>query len=152
MPQTIPTPPAGGGGGTAAATSFNPASLPTTIVTGTDVQDAIEELDTALAGGLAGATTKSIASITVGDSPYAVAINTVVLADASGGPITVQLPAAAGVTGRVVLVNKTDGTGNAVILDGAGAETINGLPTESLTIEKSSVEVTSDGTNWHITG
>lgn len=142
----------GAGGGTAAGTSFDPSNLPTTIVAGVELQTAIEELDVALAGGLAGVGTRTIATITVAASPYAAAAGSIVLANANGGPITVDLPAAASATGQSVVVNKTDSSSNAVTLDGDGAETINGSATETILQQFASVEVTSDGSNWHITG
>ena len=74
----------------------------------------------------------------------------VLLADASGGAVTVTLPAAADVTGRHFTIKKTDGTGNTVTIDGAGAETIDGATTQVISTQYTSRTVASDGTQWWV--
>lgn len=54
----------------------------------------------------------------------------IILCDTTGGAFTVTLPAATG-SGRILTFKKTDAAANAVTLDGAGAETIDGAATNT---------------------
>lgn len=74
----------------------------------------------------------------------------VVLADPSGGAITVNLPAVASVQpGRQYTV-RTTGTTNAVTLDGSGSETIDGATTKALASGAiHGATIVSDGTAWY---
>lgn len=73
----------------------------------------------------------------------------ILLADPSGGAITVNLPAVASVQpGRAFKVRST-GTTNAVTLDGNASETIDGSATKALASGAiHGVEIVSDGTAW----
>jgi hypothetical protein len=75
----------------------------------------------------------------------------VVLVDASGGDRTITLPAAAGATDRVYVIKKidSDSTKN-VVIDGNGAETIDGDATYTFYVPYSAVTVISNGTAWFI--
>jgi len=73
-----------------------------------------------------------------------------VLADASGGAFTLTLPSASTVTGRVYHIKKTDSSGNAVTIDGNGAETIDGETSLDISFQYVSVTIVSDGSNWYI--
>lgn len=73
-----------------------------------------------------------------------------VLVDASGAARTIALPAAATVSGREYVVKKTDASANAVIIDPAGAELIDGAATHSMTTQWESVQIQSNGTSWFI--
>ncbi len=89
--------------------------------------------------------------ITNSDTPYTVPLGkTLVLADASSGVITVNLPAA--INGRGVTVKKTDSSGNAVTIDGNGSETIDGATTQSLASQYDTLRVSPSGGNYHIVG
>lgn len=86
-----------------------------------------------------------------------VAINTTletghftVLVDASGGARTITLPAAAAHTHRIYNIVKIDVSANAVTIDGAGAETINGAATQTLAVQWNSYTIQSNGTGWFI--
>jgi hypothetical protein len=68
--------------------------------------------------------------------------------DATAGAVTITLPTAVGITGRVYIVRKSDSSANAVIVDGDGAETINGATTYSLTSQYQSVTIMSNGAGW----
>lgn len=70
--------------------------------------------------------------------------------DASGGGITITLPAAANIAGRQYTIRKSDASANAVTVDGNASETINGAATYALTTQYQSVTIMSDGTNWMI--
>lgn len=71
---------------------------------------------------------------------------------ASGGAITLTLRTAAGCRGKRVTIKKVDASGNAVTVDGNGAETIDGALTYSLATQYKSVTLESDGSNWLVTG
>jgi len=87
-------------------------------------------------------------SITNSDSPYTVTTETLVLADASSGAITVNLPAAN--NGVVVTVKKTDSSVNAVTLDGNGSETIDGAATQVLSSQYDFMTVSPASGAYHI--
>lgn len=72
------------------------------------------------------------------------------LVDASGGAVTVNLPEAAGSAGRPLVVKKIDAGTDAVTLDGDGAETIDGAATLVLAAQWDSVAIICDGTAWYI--
>jgi hypothetical protein len=70
--------------------------------------------------------------------------------DATGGAKVITLPTAIGIVGRVYVIRRVNSGGNAVTVDGAGAETINGAATYALTAQYQTVSIMSDGTNWMI--
>lgn len=71
-----------------------------------------------------------------------------ILANATGGAITVTLPPAAENEGRVIAVKKTDVSVNAVTVDGNGSETIDGATTKALASQYDVATVFSDGSGW----
>jgi len=73
-----------------------------------------------------------------------------VLVDASGGAVTITLPTASGITGRIYTIKKTDSSANTVTVDGDGAETIDGAATHILRRQYNRVTVQSDSSNWMI--
>lgn len=90
-------------------------------------------------------------SKTNSDSPYTVlATDQVILCNATSGAITVNLPAAASYSGKVLIVKKTDSSFNAVTLDGNSTETIDGSETTTLNTQYESVTIVCDGSNWHV--
>lgn len=74
--------------------------------------------------------------------------NHVALVDNAGAAVTVNLPTAAGITGRIYQI-KLRGTGTLTI-DPSGAETIDGAATHALATQYQSVTIVSDGTNWSV--
>lgn len=72
------------------------------------------------------------------------------LCSASGGAITLTLPAAASWTGHEINCKKTDSTANVVTIDGNSAETIDGAATRALKTQYESITLISDGSNWWI--
>lgn len=76
------------------------------------------------------------------------AIDNIVLVDATGGAITITLPPVAQHSSRVYTVKKIDASGNAVTVDGNGAETIDGALTAVLAAQWDSVMIVSNGTAW----
>lgn len=88
-------------------------------------------------------------SVATKTTTYTAAAGDVLLCDASGGAFTVTLPAAAA-TVRPILVKKVDASGNAVTIDGAGSDTIDGALTIALSTQYEAVELWCDGTNWWV--
>ncbi|MCI5056881.1 MAG: hypothetical protein MRY83_12275 [Flavobacteriales bacterium] len=74
----------------------------------------------------------------------------VILVDASAGDVTITLPTASGIAGKKYYFKKDDGTANNVIIDGNGAETIDGNATVSTNVAFQGWTMISDGTNWKI--
>lgn len=73
----------------------------------------------------------------------------VILADAAGGNVTLTLPTAASATQRGFIIKRKDSSANTLILDGDGAETIDGSANYSLAALES-ITVLSDGSAWYI--
>jgi len=70
--------------------------------------------------------------------------------DATAGAITMTLPSAALVPGRIYVFKRINSGANAVIVDPSGAETIDGAATHTLSAQWNSVTIMSDGTAWFI--
>lgn len=91
-------------------------------------------------------------SLVFADSPYTVlSADEFVAADCTGGQISANLPALAGVVGLSFTFSKTDASSNAYVLDGSGGETINGQLTFSLLGQSDTVTVFATPTGWRIT-
>jgi len=73
-----------------------------------------------------------------------------IIADAIGGAITMTLPPAALVPGRIYVFKRINSGANAVIVDPSGAETIDGAATYTLSAQWNSVTIMSNGTAWFI--
>ena len=73
-----------------------------------------------------------------------------IIADATGGAITMTLPPAALVPGRIYVFKRINSGANAVIVDPSGAETIDGAATYTLSAQWNSVTIMSNGTAWFI--
>jgi hypothetical protein len=67
------------------------------------------------------------------------------------GAVTMTLPTAAGIAGRIYFLKKTSSAGNDVTIAGYnGTETIDGATTFTITNKYSYLMIQSDGTNWYI--
>jgi hypothetical protein len=73
-----------------------------------------------------------------------------IVADATGGAITMTLPPAALLSGRIYVFKRINSGANAVIVDPSGAETIDGAATYTLSAQWNSVTIMSNGTAWFI--
>jgi len=74
-------------------------------------------------------------------SPYTVLSgDAIIRCDASGGAVTINLPAASG-TKRELQVKKTDSSGNACTITRAGSDTIDGATTLALSIQYGSARI-----------
>lgn len=111
-----------------------------TITDNSTVKTAIQELETAhevTAGGTFAYAAKT-ASYTVVASDYFI--------DVTANTVTITLPTAVGITGKVYVIENS-GAGT-VTVDPDGSETLDGSATLDLTTQYSDVQIISDGANW----
>jgi hypothetical protein len=73
-----------------------------------------------------------------------------IVADAAGGAITMTLPPAALVPGRIYTFKRINSGANAVVIDPSGAETIDGAATYTLSAQWNSVTIMNNGIAWFI--
>ncbi|MBM4251771.1 MAG: hypothetical protein FJ146_07350 [Deltaproteobacteria bacterium] len=74
--------------------------------------------------------------------------DSVVLASADSGPLTMSLPSAVGIPGRQYLIKKKDSSPNIVSVEASGSETIEGAASFQLISQWMYVALISDGANW----
>ena len=101
---------------------------------------------TYLQGG--GATRGAYRSVTT--SGNVVSGDYLIIADATGGAITMTLPPAALVPGRIYVFKRINSGANAVVIDPNASETIDGAATYTLSAQWNSVTIMSNGTAWFI--
>lgn len=106
-------------------------------------------LDTA-ATGTGG--TGLLSRITITSDLTLTTSHTVVLCDASSGPLTITLPAASTNGGRLYHIKKVDASANAVTIDGDGLDTIDDGLSAVLTVQYESITINGDSVedNWDI--
>ena len=73
-----------------------------------------------------------------------------ILADATGGAITMTLPTAVGVTGRIYQIKRINSGANAVTIATTAAQTIDGDTTQVLVVQNVNLSLISDSANWRI--
>lgn len=109
-----------------------------------------------VAASFAGSMSANNVAVTAGDrvavtsktaNYTAVDTDRVLLCDPTSGSITITLPAA-GAGKQEYVIKKTVAHANTLVIDPAGAETINGAATLTVA-DNTSVTIVSDGTNWH---
>jgi hypothetical protein len=71
-----------------------------------------------------------------------------IAADCTAGVVTLTLPTAAGSRGKVLVAKKIDASINAMNLNGAGADTIDGAGSVSTTTQYVAFTVFCDGAQW----
>jgi hypothetical protein len=71
-----------------------------------------------------------------------------ILVDATAGPVTIGLPPAAGMAGRMMIVKKIDATSNSVTTDPNASETSDGALTQVVTERYGTMQYHCDGTAW----
>jgi hypothetical protein len=71
-----------------------------------------------------------------------------ILVDASGGSVTINLPAASTVPGKVYYAKKTDSSANSMIIDPSGSETIDGVATKISTVQYETLTFVNDSVTW----
>ncbi len=72
------------------------------------------------------------------------------LCNATSGAVTLNLPSAALLSGKEYEIKKIDSSGNTVIIEGYGSETIDGATNKTLSSQYASVKIVSDGSNWYV--
>ncbi len=97
-----------------------------------------------IAGPLATATSVKTANYTLTER------DSVVLANATGGAITITLPSAVGYTGLQYTVKRINGGTNNVTVATSDSQTIDGATTRTLSTQYETVTVVSDNANWHV--
>jgi hypothetical protein len=78
--------------------------------------------------------------------------DSIILVNATTGVKTITLPPAAGLKGKLYIIYKIDSSVNNVIIDGNGAETIDGSATKKLYYQYESLIIASDNVNWTVLG
>jgi hypothetical protein len=128
-------------------TTTNVTSNTTGANTGQNVQDLLENIIESTWG------TRYVTSIDDGDSPYTADLDaeSVIIADDTSGAITINLPAVASSTHKILTVKKTSAS-NSVTLDGNSSEEIDGATTKVLSSQYDHVTIICDGSAWHIIG
>jgi len=90
-------------------------------------------------------------SITTKTATYtATASDYTILCNNTSGAITINLPAAAGCSGRIYVIKKISAISNNVVIDPNASETIDGITTRTLTLQYESVMIQSNGSNWFV--
>lgn len=74
-----------------------------------------------------------------------------ILVDATTATVTITLPSAVGITGKLYGIKKLDNV-NDVTIDGDGSEEIDGAVDQTISTQYGYISVQSDGTGWHIVG
>jgi len=98
-----------------------------------------------VAGAMRGAYRTVTASGNVVSGDY------LIVADATAGAITMTLPPAALVPGRIYVFKRINSGANTVTVDAYGSETIDGALTHALSPQWNSITIISNGTAWYIT-
>lgn len=90
-------------------------------------------------------------AISTKNSNYTVMLSdNVLLADCTTGAVTFTLPTAASSTGRVFNFKKIDVSANAMIIQGNGAEIIDGFNTQQTVVQYESFMLITDGLAWYL--
>ena len=82
----------------------------------------------------------------------ALSTDDIVLVDASGGDVTITLPLVANNNGKVLRVKKDEGSANNVVIDGNGAETIDGSTSQTTNVPWTGWVIACNGSKWSIVG
>ena len=70
----------------------------------------------------------------------------------AAGLVTITLPTAVGIAGKIYTIKKIDSTAYAVTVATTSSQTIDGVTTYTLSNQYGGVNVQSDGSNWYIIG
>jgi hypothetical protein len=90
-------------------------------------------------------TTQTAATYTATVSDYTIICN-------NSAAMTVNLPTAAGISGRIYIIKKISGGALDVTIDANAAQTIDGIQTQLLDTQYEKITIQSNGTNWFIIG
>jgi hypothetical protein len=83
-------------------------------------------------------------------SYQATADDSLIVADAASGDLTVTLPPAAGLTGKQYTVKKADSSATTVKVAASGSAMIDGAPAQNLTTAFARLTVVCDGSAWQV--
>ncbi len=90
-------------------------------------------------------------SIAAKNASYTLSMgDSVILCNATGGPVAVTLPSAVGIQGRSFQVKKVDSSANVCSLATISGQTVDGASTVQITAQYASRKVESDNSNWQI--
>lgn len=90
-------------------------------------------------------------SIVTKTGTYTTTVNDhTILVDATSADVTIALPTAIGIKGKIFIIKKIDSSGNNVIIDGNLTEIIDGSETQTISVQYDSYTIQSDNANWHI--
>ena len=87
--------------------------------------------------------------ITNADTPFSLLDGACLICDTTNSAITVNLPAASTVTGRIYWIKNSGAVAKNVTIDANGSELIDEVLTVTL-IDKEAITIVSDGSNWHV--
>lgn len=90
-----------------------------------------------------------LTTITDADTPFALGAEAYLVVDTTNSAITVNLPAAATVIGRIYWIKNSGGVGNNATIDANGSELIDEVLIITL-IDKEAITIVSDGTRYHV--
>lgn len=71
-------------------------------------------------------------------------------ASSASGTITITLPTAANISGKLFNIKKSDSSANPVVITTTSSQTIDGQTTQILTYQYECLSVVSNGSNWLI--
>lgn len=123
-----------------------------TRVTLTDSALTVDSGTTLTANGaatFANSFTLTPTTITSANSPYTLGAAPTLYCNATGGAITVNLPAA--VAGRQYIIEKTDSSANAVTINRAGSDTIEGATSFVLPTQYDQIVLEGHASGWYQT-
>lgn len=84
-------------------------------------------------------------------SSYTATLNdNILLCDATNGNITIILPQASTASGKLYYIKKTDISGNDIIIDGYGDETVDDETTQTFDTQYLCLTIVCDETEWWI--
>lgn len=83
-------------------------------------------------------------------SDHTVVSEHILFADASSNSVTFTLPDATTVDGELLRFKKLDATGNAMVIEPFGAQTVDGDSSLSVVDQWTSVDIVASGSAWYI--
>ncbi|MEO6232307.1 MAG: hypothetical protein ABIP10_19410 [Ferruginibacter sp.] len=90
----------------------------------------------------------SMAIRTITGASTATSTDYTIVSNNVSGAITLDLPTAVGIAGRVYVIKKISATSNDVTIDANGSQTIDGATTLVLSAQYATATIQSDGANW----
>lgn len=78
--------------------------------------------------------------------------DSIILANASQGNVTISLPTASAIAGRKYTIKGqfANSSHQVIVNSSVGSQTIDGEPNQTITIQYTSLDLVSDGSNWYI--